>query len=492
MSESQDFRFSSDDLKTRAADFRRLADFFLEEKRQNSTVDSLEALRWNVNMAKPVQCAKLLFECLDDNVFSDLRGDGPKPEWDLRAYLPVQVKLMAFIALQDSPRIQQALVAFPDEALASIREDLSDEEITQLSRPFINFEDDGHDVTETLKRIKDDLAKRVERGEDASEKTLVKNNGLICMWFAAIRWWLLKADGRLRSDTCQVFHPWVDKITAREMLGKTELSDLARKMSPLPHTPEIDKKDPAQAFFLLQAHADIQADACVLLAELLDREAKIRETPAAKQTESTEADPPDPPDVNGDDKGGQLRYVFRKSGDMWEVRYGGEHGFFNDLKGFCYIAKLLQSPNPQKEISAIDLAGGDSLKQGQEQSYDSVADKQAVANLRNRLQEIPSEIEEANQREDIRQVEKLEKEKECIMQELKSSLGIGGKLRQIGPTSNVERARKAVWNAIATAYKKMEEADPPLSNLVSHLRNTNSVSALGCAYRPSPDLEWVL
>ena len=174
MSESQDFRFSSDDLKTRAADFRRLADSFREEARRNSTEDSLEALRWNVNMVKPVQCVKLLFECLDDNVFSDLRGDGPKPEWDLRAYLPVQVKLMATIALQDSPHIQQALVAFPDQALASIREDLSDEEIAQLSRPSKSFEDDGRDVTNTVEKIKQIVAKR---GEDAPEDTLgVVNN----------------------------------------------------------------------------------------------------------------------------------------------------------------------------------------------------------------------------------------------------------------------------------------------------------------------------
>jgi hypothetical protein len=183
--------------------------------------------------------------------------------------------------------------------------------------------------------------------------------------------------------------------------------------------------------------------------------------------------------------------VFRFDGDVWEIRFGGnatQH--LSGKKGFGIIQKLLQSPNPQRPIPAVNLMGGNPNQPIEGETYQEQLDPEARRRCQERLDEIEAELEEANDRENIPEAERLERERDSIREQLRLGFGLGGKSRPLGPAPADEKARKAVGKNLVRAYGALKRAG--LSTLESHLRQAIVVAGTTYAYRPSPEIPWVL
>jgi hypothetical protein len=90
---------------------------------------------------------------------------------------------------------------------------------------------------------------------------------LLLSWDAAIRWWLAPGyPARFRGDWEKVFHTWVERFDDPPLGldGRDERPEFAS-----------DPSVPAEgaARLLLEAHAEVQAQVCLLLGDILEAEA---------------------------------------------------------------------------------------------------------------------------------------------------------------------------------------------------------------------------
>jgi len=206
-----------------------------------------------------------------------------------------------------------------------------------------------------------------------------------------------------------------------------------------------------------------------------------------------------------------FKNVFRRSGDDWEIRYaGGSKNLYSNLDGLFYIHQLISCPNQgllPSELRAahaqfaapqstrVALRGnstGDSEFQAEKDYRDAasdigpVLDKQAKEELGERLAEIKKEIENCRKRNDDVGESELEKEKEFIVQQLKSSTGLGGGDVMISPAG--KKARDAVRNAMKRAVSKISEKD---IDCAAHLRNSLRYEEV-IKYQPEQSVDWEL
>lgn len=150
-----------------------------------------------------------------------------------------------------------------------------------------------------------------------------------------------------------------------------------------------------------------------------------------------------------------------------------------DLKGLRYLRILLQRPGV--EVTAGDLvaavAGHSALPVSQP---DSVADPQALAAYRRRLDVLDQALDEADAHADAARAQRLHDERAALVRELASATGLGGRARHF--SSDDERARVAVRKAIAAAISRIEAHDARMGRV---LRNTVQTGA-ACRYEPDP------
>jgi hypothetical protein len=121
-----------------------------------------------------------------------------------------------------------------------------------------------------------------ERTDDALEEDLPtkrKEANAVCaiLWYVVIRSRLVKeARARFRPDLHELYHSWVDGIAADRLEGaagpersfSTQAADFLGEFTYYPAG-----KSGEEMFPVLRAHADVRAEACRLLADLLEREA---------------------------------------------------------------------------------------------------------------------------------------------------------------------------------------------------------------------------
>ncbi|MDM8005330.1 MAG: hypothetical protein QUV05_04150 [Phycisphaerae bacterium] len=188
----------------------------------------------------------------------------------------------------------------------------------------------------------------------------------------------------------------------------------------------------------------------------------------------------------------EQQYIFRRDGNVWEVRFGDEHGHFRDLKGLGILAVLLARPNPQEPIPAIDLMGGDSRQVIVEYPRDKQMDDSAMKKSYDRLREIEEELEEANNSGNVQKAATLTAEKENIIEIVKHATGKGFKMRPLGPAPATENARTAVRRALTRAYREMKKADPPMTGLVAYLHDHIQTNGTGYLYKADSPLPWLL
>lgn len=192
---------------------------------------------------------------------------------------------------------------------------------------------------------------------------------------------------------------------------------------------------------------------------------------------------------------------FQREGDFWTIAYHGSVSRLKDSKGLRFLAHLLR--NPGAEIHVLDLvaqvegrSGGGSGTADHSVSVDSdglgdagdVLDAAAKAAYKRRLDDLQEEIEEAQAFNDPERAERLEDEKNALIQQLAGAVGLGGRDRKAA--SVAERARVSVTKTIKDALRKIAENN---SDLGEHLNLTVRTGTY-CSYTPDPraQIQWKL
>ncbi len=181
---------------------------------------------------------------------------------------------------------------------------------------------------------------------------------------------------------------------------------------------------------------------------------------------------------------------FRCEGDVWSLGFGGKAVRIRDVKGLHHLARLMSDPG--REFHAVDLVALDrgaeptrgerdpELVAQADSDAGELLDERAKELYRRRLTDIEEDIEEARTFGDAERVARCEAEKGFIVGELSRAVGLGGRDRRAGATS--ERARASVTRAIRNAMTRIAELHP---DLAEHLERTVRTGTF-CVYLPDP------
>jgi hypothetical protein len=168
---------------------------------------------------------------------------------------------------------------------------------------------------------------------------------------------------------------------------------------------------------------------------------------------------------------------FRMDGELWRLRFNGQQVLVRDAKGLHDLAVLLAAP--QREVAAVDLAGA--LSGG---DTGPILDPEARERYRRRLIELTDEADDAKSMGDMRRAERIEIERDALVDQLTSAVGLGGRARRSG--SAAERARTTVTARIRDAIRRIERVHPELGRHLDRSVRTGTF----CAYHPDSATTW--
>lgn len=168
-----------------------------------------------------------------------------------------------------------------------------------------------------------------------------------------------------------------------------------------------------------------------------------------------------------------------RSGDRWEIGCRDRRAWIPDLKGVRLLATLLAAPG--QEFHVVDLVGAGIVEAGL-----PVLDDEARAAYRRRLADVEDDLAEAERDNDEARRVLAERDRDYLMAELSSAVGLGGRSRTSSGT--VERARTSVTRSLRYALARISEQLPELGGHLDAAVRTGT----GCSYRPDPvsPLDW--
>ncbi|MFE2290840.1 ATP-binding protein [Streptomyces sp. NPDC059452] len=178
---------------------------------------------------------------------------------------------------------------------------------------------------------------------------------------------------------------------------------------------------------------------------------------------------------------------FRRDGPVWQLRWGGRTVHVPDAKGLRDLHSLLGLPGA--DVPAVELLapeGGSVVVAAGQLGGDPVLDEEAKRRYKEHLARLDAEIDRAAARDDTRQVEAYDRERQALLDQLRTAAGLGGRTRRLG--DQTERARKTVTARIRDTLRKLDSLHPELA---AHLRESVTTGTT-CAYRPDHTPEWRL
>jgi hypothetical protein len=199
--------------------------------------------------------------------------------------------------------------------------------------------------------------------------------------------------------------------------------------------------------------------------------------------------------------------IFRREGDYWRIIYDKMQILLKDSKGLRYIAYLLRYPEQDFHVLRLiheveesqSNNNGDIHKKMEKRKFPEeglvisnfgdvgeVIDAQALAEYRQKIEELEEEIREAEDNIDLARFEKLRDEKEFLENQILAASGLMGRTRKFDDP--VERARKSITNRINDSRKKIQKDHPILGQ---HLRNCIKTGPF-CSYTPDKPNFWEL
>lgn len=189
--------------------------------------------------------------------------------------------------------------------------------------------------------------------------------------------------------------------------------------------------------------------------------------------------------------------VFCSETDTRTVRLGGRAVVVRDLKGLRYIERLLAEPG--REFHVLDLVAVENgtLSTGAPAGHHAddgrlaavgmpALDEQARAAYRRRLAEVEEDIDEATAMNDPARCALAERDREYLIAELRSAVGLAGRQRSTG--GSAERARTAVTRSVRYALTRLAEHHPVAA---AHLQQRVRTGTY-CSYTPDPmvPIDW--
>ncbi|MBT3631612.1 MAG: hypothetical protein HOD43_05055 [Candidatus Marinimicrobia bacterium] len=180
-------------------------------------------------------------------------------------------------------------------------------------------------------------------------------------------------------------------------------------------------------------------------------------------------------------------YLFKLSGDFWEIRYEGEIIRLKDSKGLRYILTLLKNPNKDIRSDQLVAIGLNLLMMQSQDEYSSLGETQQHSNrtlpdvhisvYQDALAKLKSELENLSPSnrgylEKIQQISALDKM-------IRSRFDKFGRRR---PEDSGEKARQAVSKVIASAKKKIKKEMPEFHGHLKRYLTTG----FKCVYDPPP------
>jgi tetratricopeptide (TPR) repeat protein len=203
--------------------------------------------------------------------------------------------------------------------------------------------------------------------------------------------------------------------------------------------------------------------------------------------------------------------TFRREGDYWTIGVGQGVFRLRHSKGLGYIAHLLRQPGAEfhslsltagvtadaddsdESVAAVSDMGNErlaeiNLRRGLPDHAGQMLDVQAKAEYRQRLVQLKEELDDAREAGNVERGAQIEDEIDALHQELSRAVGLGGRDRRAGSTS--ERARLAVTRAIKAAIEKIAEHDAQLGLYLS----TSIKTGTFCSYVPDARhmISWAL
>lgn len=184
--------------------------------------------------------------------------------------------------------------------------------------------------------------------------------------------------------------------------------------------------------------------------------------------------------------------IFRRSGDMRVVAFAGATVHVRDLQGFRFLERLISDPG--REFHVLDLvavehgtlpmarAVGDPelVETDQIGGGLAVIDEAARLAYQRRLAEVDEDIEEATRTNDLGRVELAQHDREYLINELRSAVGLGGRERSTG--GSAERARSSVTRSLRYALKRLAEHHATAAGHLDQSVHTGTY----CRYSPDP------
>ncbi len=254
----------------------------------------------------------------------------------------------------------------------------------------------------------------------------------------------------------------VAALTTRQAdLAVGHLTAAVRQNLALAHWPALlaSRQRLAQAHLLRGAPGD--ADAARRELDLAAAEAAAIGLPA--------------PDASGAGPAAAAVAECQRTGRKWRLALRNRSVLVEDSIGLAHLAVLIA--NPRREIPAADLvAGVAGLTPGDAGAAQQVLDHEAIAEYRNRLKSLDSEIDQPDA--DPARVARARAERDWLVAQLSSAAGFAGRTRAF--PDQPERARVAVGKAIRRALARITEADPVIGE---HLRQTVH-TGVRCSYWP--------
>jgi tetratricopeptide (TPR) repeat protein len=166
---------------------------------------------------------------------------------------------------------------------------------------------------------------------------------------------------------------------------------------------------------------------------------------------------------------GSARLVMVREGELFRLERGSLTVRIRATRGAELLARLVDAPD--QEIHVLALAAEDQ-QGGQESSTGEALDRTALSQYRARLRELTARIDQAESFSDNGRLEVLVREKAMLERELARALGLGGKARQTG--SSTERARVNVQRRLKDAIERVAEASPELGRWLSRAVRTGT------------------
>ncbi|MFE7457645.1 AAA family ATPase [Streptomyces sp. NPDC057554] len=245
--------------------------------------------------------------------------------------------------------------------------------------------------------------------------------------------------------------------------------------------------------------AEGEREAAELGLRHLASEAAALRTPRPPTDHGTTAPEPAPPTVTGTTPAAGATPApaspgpapaaaeFRRDGPVWQLRWDGRTVHVPDAKGLRDLHSLLGLPGT--DVPAVELLapeGGRAVVAAGQLGGDPVLDEEAKRRYKDHLDRLDAEIDRAAARDDTRRVEAYDRERQALLDQLRTAAGLGGRTRRLG--DQTERARKTVTARIRDTLRKLDSLHPELA---AHLRQSVTTGTT-CAYRPDRTPEWRL